>query len=349
MQLPALDLLELLFAFLCTEMRYSVLLIPQLQPNSTDVAMDVLIHISQQLNNSTTPAFVPTPFQVSSNVPTVNMLFFLSLALVLIDAFLAMLVKGWLHEFDCGWRKHTVVHLCAQEREWQLQEIERWKLHELVSLLPTLIQGSLLLFCVGLLLLIFPLHLPSAIFCSFTFTIVVGFYGFITYISTVNDYAPFSSPVSCLLVCGLEIAQTYTQRTSSAIRFYNHSLLHLQEQQSDAEAMLPLPSKDKHIQPHKPDSDEKSKVTPHSHFDINPQTHVHVLEQLVSTTAETVENIPIFLELLDQPVKSSTIQPSNVEKWRELFGITFGLLKNQSSPCFYCLDSCPHYDALLQS
>jgi len=30
-------------------------------------------------------------------------------------------------------------------------------------------------------------------------------------------------------------------------------------------------------------------------------------------------------------VKSSTIQPSNVEKWRELFGITFGLLKNQSS------------------
>ena len=53
--------------------------------------------------------------------------------------------------------------------------------------------------------------------------------------------------------------------------------------------MQPLPSKNKHIQPHEPDSSEKSKVTPCSHFDINPQTHVHVLEQLVLTTAKTGE------------------------------------------------------------
>ena len=58
--------------------------------------MDVLIHISQQLSNSTTPAFEPAAFQVSPNAAAVNMLFFVSLALVLIDAFLAMLVKGWL-------------------------------------------------------------------------------------------------------------------------------------------------------------------------------------------------------------------------------------------------------------
>jgi len=84
---------------------FLIFLIPQLQPNSIDVTMDVLIHISQQLSNSTTPAFEPTAFQVSSNAAAVNMLFFLSLALVLTDAFLAMLVKGWLQEFDRGWRK----------------------------------------------------------------------------------------------------------------------------------------------------------------------------------------------------------------------------------------------------
>jgi len=228
------DLVDTMLVFVCIDTPHDILalmwfqdglfaaflsafLLFQLQPNSTDVTMDVLIHISQQLNNSTTPAFVPTPFQVSSNAPAVNMLFFLSLTLFLIDAFLTMLVKGWLHEFDHGWRKYTVAHLRAQEHKRQLQEIERWKLHELVSLLPNLIQGSLLLFCIGLLLLIFPLHLPSAIFCSFAFIIVISFYGFITYISTVNDYAPFSSPVSRLLVCGLEIAQTYTRCTSSAI------------------------------------------------------------------------------------------------------------------------------------
>src|SRR5258706_3053054 len=131
--------------------------------------MDVLIHISQQLNNSTIPGFEPTALQVPSNAAAVNMLFFLSLALVLIDAFLAMLVKGWLQEFDRGWRAYTVAHLRAQERERRLQELDRWKLHAIVALLPILIQGSLLLFCIGLLVLISPLHLPSRILCSIAF------------------------------------------------------------------------------------------------------------------------------------------------------------------------------------
>ena len=170
--------------------------------------MDVLIHISQQLSNSTTPAFEPATFQVSSNAAAVNMLFFLSLALILIDAFLAMLVKGWLQEFDCGWRTFTVAHLRAQEHERRMQELKRWKLEELVALLPVLIQGSLLLFCIGLLVLIFPLHLPSAILCSLTFVVVVGFYLFTTYVSIANNYAPFSSPVSRLLARGLVMLQT---------------------------------------------------------------------------------------------------------------------------------------------
>jgi hypothetical protein len=313
---------------------FLVFLIPQLQPNSTDIAMDALIHISQQLSNLTTSAFVPTAFQVSSNVGVVNMLFFLSLALVLIDAFLAMLVKGWLHEFDRGWRKYTVAHLRAQERERRLRELESWKLHELVALLPILIQGSLLLFCIGLLVLIFPFHSPSAIFCSFTLVSVVGFYGFITYVSIVNDYAPFSSPVSRLLARGLAITQSYTRRITSAIQFHILPPLHPQEQQSDADPRQPLPFKTRvaePMQPHIPDSVEKSKVIPRSRSDIDPQTHVHVLERLVSTTAEAIENIPIFLDLLDQPVKYPTLRPANVDKWKELFDILFRLLKDPST------------------
>jgi hypothetical protein len=317
---------------------FLVVLIPQLQPNSTDITMDALIHISQQLNNSITPPFVPATFQVSSNVAVVNMLFFLSLALVLIDAFLAMLVKGWLHEFDRGWRKYTVAHLRAQERERRLQELERWKLHEIVALLPILIQGSLLLFCIGLLVLIFPLHLPSAIFGIFAFVSVIGFYGFITYVSIVNYYAPFSSPLSLLLARGLAIAQTYTRRITSAIRFHNRPHPHPQEQQADADISHGitqlLPSNSgvaKPMQPHRPDSVNQSKVAPRSRSDIDPQTHVHVLERLVSTTTEAVENIPIFLGLLDQPVKHVTLQPSNAEKWKELLDITLGLLRGQSS------------------
>ena len=49
------------------------------------------------------------------------------------------------------------------------------------------------------------------------------------------------------------------------------------------------------------------------------------------TTAEAVENIPIFLELLDLPVKDSTLQPSNLEKWKELLSCTVRLLRDQST------------------
>jgi len=323
---------------------FLVFLIPQLQPNSADVAMDVLIHISQQLSNSTTPAFEPTTFQVPFNPAAVNMLFFLSLALVLIDAFLAMLVKGWLHEFDRGWRKYTVAHLRAQERERRLRELERWKLHELIALLPILIQGSLLLFCIGLLVLIFPLHLPSAILSSLAVVAGVGFYVFTTYVSIVNNYAPFSSPVSRLLASGLAILQTSHfhitsnfRRIVSTLPFHDRPPLPPPEQQADAdpshETTQPLPSNNgvaKPVQPHNPDGIAKNRTVPRSRSDIDPQTHVHVLERLVTTTAEAVENIPIFLELLDQPVKDLTLRPFNVEKWRELLHITLGLLRDQS-------------------
>ena len=307
--------------------------------------MDVLIHISQQLSNSTTTAFEPTAFQVPSNAAAVNMLFFLSLALVLIDAFLAMLVKGWLQEFDRGWKKYTVAHLRAQERERRLRELERWKLHELVALLPIFIQGSLLLFCIGLLVLIFPLHLPSSILCSLLFVSVVGFYGVTTYVSIVNIYAPFSSPVSRLLPRGFAILQNWyifithnAQRIAFAMSFHNRPPLPPQGQQADAntsdETTRSLPSNSgfaKSGQPHNPDSVEKSDMVPRSHSGIDPQMHVHVLERLVTTTDEVVENIPIFLELLDHPVKDPTLRPSNVEKWKELLHITWRLLRDQSA------------------
>ena len=306
--------------------------------------MDVLIHISQQLSNSTTPAFEPTAFQVSSTAALVNLLFFLSLALVLIDAFLAMLVKGWLQEFDRGWRKYTVAHLRAQERERRLQELERWKLHELVALLPILIQGSLLLFCIGLLVLVFPLHLPSGILCSILFVSIVGFYGFTTYVSIVNNYAPFSSPVSRLLARGLAMLQTWhtpvthnAQRLASAISFHNRPPLPLQRQQEDADAsdetMQPFSNNGsaKPTQPRNPDTVIKRKMVPRSRSGIDPQMHVRVLERLVLTTDEAVENIPIFLELFDQPVKAPTLRPLNVEKWKELLHITLRLLRDQST------------------
>ncbi len=128
------------------------------------------------------------------------------------------------------------------------------------------------------------------------------------------------------------------QRIASAISFHNRPALTPQGQQADADASdetpQPLPSNRglaKPAQPHNPDSDEKSKIVPLSRSGLDPRMHVHVLERLVTTTDEVVENIPIFLELLDQPVKYPTLRPLNVKKWKELLYITLRLLRDQLS------------------
>ena len=71
------------------------------------MAVGTLVHIFLQLSNSSVPAFASPAFQVSNNAAVVKLLFFLSLFLVLIDAFLAMLLKSWLREFDRAWRRHN--------------------------------------------------------------------------------------------------------------------------------------------------------------------------------------------------------------------------------------------------
>ena len=319
---------------------FLVFTIPQLQPSSTDIAMDVLVHISQQLSNSTTPAYAPAEFTVSPSIAAVNVLFFLSLALVLIDAFLAMLVKSWLQEFDRSWRKYTVADLRAQERERRLQGLERWKLAELVTLLPILIQTSLLFFCIGLIVLIFPIHLISAIFSSVALVTGFTFYAFTTYVSIFDAYAPFSSPVSR----GLKILVNALQTT-----WFN--LVHLITRHveliiSGASLHLSRPppprehetTTDPSMQPLTGNGSvaqdmgvEKREVITRSHSQIDPQAYVNILERLVTTTAEAVESIPVFLDLLDRPVKDPTLRPSNVQKWKHLLYTTSGLLGDPSS------------------
>ena len=317
-------------------------MIPQLQPNSADIAMDVLIHISQQLSNSTTPAYTPTEFTVSPSVTAVNVLFFLSLALVLIDAFLVMLVKIWFQDFDHGWRKTTVATLRAKERERRLQGFECWKLAGLVALLPILIQASLLLFCIGLIIFLFPIHLISAICSSVALLAGFTFYEFTTCVSIFDKYAPFSSLVSRGFIILTNVLQTPWSTFARNIKgLISHVSSYSSHPVSPREheptpnrftqplsvwgevALLPLDRDNKAV--------KKRQAVTRSQPQMDSQTYASILERLVTTTPEAVENIPVFLDLLDQPVKDFALRPSNVDKWKELLFMTVGLLGDPST------------------
>ena len=298
---------------------FLVFTIPQLQANSTDVAMDVLIHISQQLSNSTTPAYAPTVFDVSPYIVAINVLLFSGLSLVLTDAFLAMLVKSWLHEVDSGFR-HTAPNRRAQERQLRLQALVRWNLAGLVALLPILIQPSFIFFFISLILLLFPIDMISATFSSLALVGGVTFYAFATSISVLDPYAPFTSPVSRRL----RILIDALRATSISVGSW---LLPPRGRETNADHSTQLLSgKDGLPQSNK--GVEKRGASNFAQFD--PRTYSQIAEWLVRT-AEPQGNVPLLLELLDQPAKYPILRPSNVRRWEQLVCTTLELLGDPST------------------
>jgi hypothetical protein len=263
--------------------------ITQLQPNSPDISKDILLHISLQLSNSSVLPYVEPQFTVPANVTTVNILLFASLALVLMDAFLAMLTKSWLRDFDRSWRSSNVPEQRARTREMRFQGMERWKLAEVVTLLPLLIQASLFLFQVALLILLFNLHRPTAYSTLVVFAAGVCFYFFTTVVSTFDASAPFTSPLSRALQALLPQFHSLWSTILSRLKWHPN-----EDYEHTDDTMVTL------------------------HPVEGAEIHCAISTRLYTATSKAVENFPIFTELFDQWVHTPSLRPRSVSHWHEI-------------------------------
>jgi hypothetical protein len=155
--------------------------------------------MSYQLSNLSSPyntQFVTPRFTTPKSALIVNALFFASLALILSAAFLAILVKSWLREFDRGMHSITVPELRAKERESRLLSLEQWHVPELMALLPILLQASLTLFCVGLIVFLQTINSIVATICLAIFAIMALLYVLTNFASLFDHFSPFSSLIS---------------------------------------------------------------------------------------------------------------------------------------------------------
>jgi hypothetical protein len=71
------------------------------------ITKEAIIHLSAQYNNSAIGKFTTSPFRPSIKDVAVNSLLLISLALNLVAAVFAMLIKQWNREFDRGLRLMT--------------------------------------------------------------------------------------------------------------------------------------------------------------------------------------------------------------------------------------------------
>ncbi|KAL0063374.1 hypothetical protein AAF712_009769 [Marasmius tenuissimus] len=128
-----------------------------LQEAPEDTAVTLLRQISQQMNGSTVSQPGPDEFTVSSSVVTINILWFMSLIIALVDALFALLCKQWLREH----RRHTHTRTPSDAlalRRLRTQSLEKWHVPTILASLPILLEIALFLFLAGLLELLRTRH-----------------------------------------------------------------------------------------------------------------------------------------------------------------------------------------------
>ena len=137
-------------------------------PPATDPVIVALEKISAQLSsfsvnppsvNSTHPAFVyhdPTPLPAPPYAVWLNALWFASLICSLSAASIGIMVKQWLNEYSSGLSGKS--RQTARLRQLRLNGLRRWRVKEIVAVLPVLLQVASALFFAGLLLLLWQLN-----------------------------------------------------------------------------------------------------------------------------------------------------------------------------------------------
>ena len=167
-----------------------------LQPDPLDAIQDILLYQTLVMRNSTSgpyvaPLFSPPPYAVA-----VNALLFASLAVVLLAALLCMLIKGWIRELDRKLRGIPDLRKRAVIKELREQGLLRWRLPEVITIVPSLIHLSLVLFFIGLALYLLLIHNLPAFLAMSIFGLGVLLYVLSIFISAIDDFSPFRSPYS---------------------------------------------------------------------------------------------------------------------------------------------------------
>ncbi|CAE6479272.1 unnamed protein product [Rhizoctonia solani] len=123
----------------------------RLQQDPADVSAEALVMISHSLSIIAGARALELPtlsagnstatFQPTHHAVVINTLWYLSLSLSLATSLMAMFAKDWCHSFITNRSGHPWTQARRRQKKWMM--IEKWKLQELLILIPSLIHLSL--------------------------------------------------------------------------------------------------------------------------------------------------------------------------------------------------------------
>ncbi|KAI3615940.1 hypothetical protein WG66_010343 [Moniliophthora roreri] len=189
-----------------------------LSGDPANMAFITLVHISQQISSPdmTSPVSLErTPFIADATSIRINSLWFLSLILSLTSGLFGLLCKQWLREHRSDPRTRTPGEALAL-RQLRRDSLDKWGLISFLSTLPILLEAALALFFVGLLDLLWTLHIIPFILSLIAVTLSLGLYLITTILPTLNiPRTPkldmtFQDEVTYQYICPFKSPQSWT-------------------------------------------------------------------------------------------------------------------------------------------
>ncbi|CCA71747.1 hypothetical protein PIIN_05682 [Serendipita indica DSM 11827] len=166
-----------------------------LQEDTGETTRDILLVVSRQLANASTPAFEHEEFTPEAWAVRVNYCFLTSISCSLVAALGAVLALQWVGSYDFGLIRSSA-KMRATQRQLRYNGIKKWKLAQLISILPLLIYISLFLFFIGLADWLWHIHrsVASVVVAG---VVIGGLFYLVTHIISIFDIsAPFRTPIS---------------------------------------------------------------------------------------------------------------------------------------------------------
>lgn len=121
-----------------------------LKPDNAEISAQTLLLMSQTLsaiargssaNESSIKSLEPPEFTPSLSAVAVNALWFSSLGLSVAVSLIAILAKEWCTAFITGRFGSMLKRARMRQQRWE--GLERWKMKEIINVLPLLMHGAL--------------------------------------------------------------------------------------------------------------------------------------------------------------------------------------------------------------
>ncbi|KAG6816515.1 hypothetical protein H0H87_005517 [Tephrocybe sp. NHM501043] len=177
----------------------------QLSPHPSDILRDILaVQIATAQASPNGIVSIPeltsgTLFVQNGPSVAVNILWFLSLACSLGAALCVTLVQQWIRDYLQRVQRYSQSQKRARIRGFLFAGIQKWKMEEVVEIIPTLLHLSLLLFFVGLCIFIGQINQAVTAFIVVIMFFSLAFYFFATFAPLLDPSAPYETPLSPLL------------------------------------------------------------------------------------------------------------------------------------------------------